>query len=194
MRADEGRGIVAGHPRALVLACALAASACGSGGSGGPDVPRLDVLEGAVPIADAYLDKKHTAGGGLLAAVEPDGAPVLEGPDVAPAVREARLFYDTVGAPGGAATAPPTFDDWKRTFGFADRQPDEALADWRARAGVVVYYNQNELGLGRELGCAEFADDAGGASDGDAPTGIACFVTNYGAAFDDVHNSLAAAV
>jgi hypothetical protein len=102
-------------------------------------------------------------------------------------ILEARLFYDTLGSPGGG-TAPLTFEDWKTTFNILPRNAGETLEQYRVRAGVVVYYNKNELGLGRELGCATFDDD------GAAEPGIACYVTNYGTAFRDVVNSLPLAV
>jgi hypothetical protein len=85
-----------------------------------------------------------------------------------------------------------TLEAWKTTFNIPVRNPGESLADYRKRADVVIYYNRNELGLGRELGCAEFDD--GKAADGTQLTGIACYVTNYGTAFRDVVNSLPLAV
>jgi hypothetical protein len=56
----------------------------------------------------------------------------------------------------------------------------------------VVYYNKNELGLGRELGCAEFDD--GEADDGTRLVGVACYVSNFGTAFRDPVNSLPLAI
>src|SRR5262249_38259405 len=146
-----------------------------------------------IPLSPSYLDMKYTASGGLLAAQPPSGYPALTDPNVDPAVIETRLFYDTVKAPGGLATAPPSFDQWKQVFGFPAPLEGASVTAWRARAGVVVYYNQNELGLGRELACTTFDDDSGtpGVSSTGSPTqGIACFVTNYGASFSDLHNSL----
>jgi hypothetical protein len=63
------------------------------------------------------------------------------------------------------------------------------FADWLALNGfnpdgsggtVAVYYNSNELGLGRKLGCLKSADSAGD------PT-IACWIISYGNGFLDPH-------
>jgi len=123
-----------------------------------------------------------------------------------PVIIEARRFYDTVqypnavpvmvdypdpftGAPPGLKqTAPLNLAAWKAAFGIPAQDPSESLADYRVRTGAVVYYNQNELGLGRELGCGTFND--GVDASGTRLTGIACFVTNYGTAFRDTYNSL----
>jgi hypothetical protein len=190
----------------IVVGGGLLAASCGSRTD---DVGRTTIVTEQIPIASAYLDRKHTSDKGLLAAADPDGYPVVDGANPDPAVLEARRYYDTLGEPAGEprdpgypdpftgatgtkrVTAPLTFEEWKTTFGFAPLLPGETLSQWRARAGVIVYYNQNELGLGRELGCAEFVDGPAGTA---GPKGIACFVTNYGAAFSDVHNSLAAAI
>src|SRR5262249_4327612 len=53
---------------------------------------------------------------------------------------------------------------------------------------IVIYYNVNELGLGRELGCARFQD--GVSATGEPIMGDACFVTNYGITFRDRFNAL----
>ena len=174
---------------ALVLLLVVLGSAAVAGGcaakEGAP--PLIAETNGDIPLADAYLNMKYLANGGLFPAQGPDGTPN----DSDPQIVEANRFYDSVGAPGGQTTAPLTFDDWKRTFNFSARTAEESLQQWRDRTGVVVYYNQNELGLGRELGCAEFDDDP--APDGTSARGIACFVTNYGASFTDMNNALRAA-
>src|SRR5262249_33892829 len=57
------------------------------------------------------------------------------------------------------------------------------------RASVAVYYNEPDLGLGRELGCSSFVDvDAAGSPL--SPPGLACYVTNYGEAFNDEPNAM----
>lgn len=102
---------------------------------------------------------------------------------------EAALYYATAVANLGNVAAPDigTFAKWKALFGFSPRGPDETLQDWRDRTNVVIYYNENGLGLGRELGCNPFADTNG-------QTGYACFVTNYGQSFGDMSNALTDAV
>lgn len=187
--------------------CAVAALAAVGCGGEDAEVPVIDITtDDRIPIATAYLDRSYRDNGGLLIAAGADGYPVWQGPDVDRMVVEARRFYDTLGAPGAQprvvdypdpftgevgnlrTTAPLSFEEWKRTFGFPEPSQGETRSDWRKRVGAVIYYNENELGLGRELACSEFPD--GSAADGSALTGIACFVTNYGAAFSDIHNSL----
>jgi hypothetical protein len=79
---------------------------------------------------------------------------------------------------------PQDLRSWKLTFGFAARQADETLSAWRARTHVAVYYNVNELGLGREMACAAFTTAAHGLD------GQACWVTNYGQNFNDEANAI----
>lgn len=169
-------------------------------------------LAAVVPVPAGFLDRKWSQDHGLLTHLTADGQPVRFGPDTDPRIIEARRFYDTLktpqrnavvvdypdpftGAVGGAReTAPMTLDEWKRTFDFPlwQRDEGESLVSYRERAGIVVYYNKHELGLGRELGCSEFTD--GFAADGTELKGVACYVTNYGTAFSDKHNSLTAAI
>lgn len=130
------------------------------------------------PVINSFVDRKYQANRGLLTAID--------GPNVDPQIEETHRFYDAIGI------APPTFEDWKLAFGFSPRMEGETLEAYRARTHTVVYYNKSELGLGRELGCAEFVD---GVDDlGNAIMGVACFVTNYGGAFRDTHNSLRDAI
>lgn len=165
--------------------------------------------EELIPLPRAFLDRAYTENKGLLVGVQADGAPFRFGDETDSLIVEARRFYDTLGAPGDPLfdvdysdpfvaqpsiqewtqrkTVPTTFEAWKTAFGFSPRGADETLEEWRVRTDTVVYYNKNELGLGREIGCAEF-------SDGPGLTGVACFVTNYGVAFNDQHNSLLATV
>jgi hypothetical protein len=148
------------------------------------------------PVVNKALNRTFPLNEGLLRNLSPHGAPVIDGETMEPAILESRLFYDTVMGPRPPAdstrsTAPMTLDDWKHTFAFPSREPGEALDDYRQRAGIVIYYNKNELGLGRELGCSEFEDGRDAA--GKPMTGIACYVSNYGVAFRDVNNSLALA-
>jgi hypothetical protein len=154
------------------------------------------------PVINVALNRTHPGNDGLLASTGQYGWPITEGETMDPAISESRRFYDVLArmmtAPDGITpagdnwvtglTAPMTLDDWKRTFQFPARNPEESLVDYRQRAGVVIYYNRNELGLGRELGCSEFP--AGRDKNGNPQTGIACYVTNYGHAFRDVRNSL----
>jgi hypothetical protein len=184
------------------LASVVLATACAGRGLDPTPAP-----EDRPPIADTYLDRSDPLNRGLLTGLGPDGLPLTSGPGMDPQITEARRFYDTVQYPFAVATmldypdpitgeenyvrktSPLTLDAWKSAFGFAAPNPNESLVGFRARSGVVVYYNQNELGLGRELGCASFADQP--AADGTSPIGLACFVTNYGAVFDDPQGSLA---
>ena len=128
------------------------------------------------PPPGVALNAAYVANSGLLTGMQADGTPALTGAAADPAIAETRLFYDTLGNPAGEAfdtgdvdrttgqpvgphvTAPATFADWKRVFGFPTPQAGEALQDFRDRTGVVVYYNRNELALGRELACSKFVD------------------------------------
>src|SRR5687768_4534508 len=77
-----------------------------------------------------------------------------------------------------------TLDAWLTRFSFPRQMPGESLDAYRKRAKIAIYYNENELGLGRELGCSTFVDlDAKGTPI--AEPGVACFVTNYGQIIDD---------
>jgi hypothetical protein len=171
-----------------------------------PTASRLD-LELRIPLPKASLDRASAPNGGLLQGIGADGWPVLDGAGVDPLVLEARQYYNRLGAPlaraevrgtdessahAVAASPPPTIRDWKEAFGFPARGADELLSDYRARANVAVYYNKNELGLGRELGCTEFVD--GTDAMGRKLSGVACYVTNYGALFGEQELSLRAAV
>jgi hypothetical protein len=66
---------------------------------------------------------------------------------------EAQTYYDTWGA-------PKTLPLFKSQFGFPGGEV------------TATYYNDGDLGLGREMHCKSFA--AGGGL-----TGVACYVTNY---------------
>lgn len=180
-----------------LTALALALVGCTGSPAEPPDRPDASVPSAVpprVPLPGAYLNRKWRPLGGLMSRLDADGLPTRSGPDVDPLVLEARRFYDTVGAALPGATAPLSLDAWKVAFGFPlwRRDEGEDLADYRRRLGAVVYYNKHELGLGRELACRTFPDgvDATGAP----LEGIACFVTNYGAAFADAHNSLREAI
>ncbi len=176
------------------------------------DDPALPIVEHAgVPYPKGFLNRKWRPNSGLLTNLNSDGTPVQFGPGTDPLVIEARRFYNTLKRPGKIfvdvnypdpfsglsslqqETAPLTFEDWKLTFGFPTwNRKQESLRQYRDRIGAVLYYNQYELGLGRELACMTFDDDP--TSEGAAQKGIACFVTNYGTAFSDQHNSLQGAI
>lgn len=163
-------------------------------------------ISNPVPVIGTALDRDFAPNQGLVTGLDDHGLPLRGGDRIDPAITEARRFYDTIQSPSSTEqpvdypdpfnstpatprkTAPLTLDAWKQTFHVPLRAPNESIADYRARTGGVVYYNKNELGLGRELGCAEF-DDKPSAS-GTPMTGIACYVTNYGTTFRDTHNSL----
>jgi hypothetical protein len=177
---------------------------------GGTDATGESDATNTVPIIGIALDRSYQTNKGLVGNLESHGWPIREGSMTDPTVVESRRFYDTLKAPNaqpvmtdypdpftGAppsqkTTAPLTFNEWKRVFNIPVQRLGETLEAYRARTDVVIYYNKNELGLGRELGCAEFDD--GTASDGTPLVGVACYVTNYGTAFGDVVNSLPRAV
>jgi hypothetical protein len=166
--------------------------------------------EGPPPLPGVALNAAYVANGGLLTGMQADGTPALSGTAADPAIAETRLFYDTLGNPSGEAfdtgdvdpmtgqplgphvTAPTTLGDWKRVFGFPTPQEGEALQDFRDRTGVVVYYNRNELGLGRELACSTFVD--GHDAMGNVLQGMACYVANYGPGFRQEQLALLAAM
>jgi hypothetical protein len=153
---------------------------CGTDGPSEPDA-------NGIPVIDIALNRSFEDNRGLVTMLDNKGVPVRDPAAGAmdPTILEARTFYDTLASPNApTATAPLTLDDWKRTFNIPARNEGESLEDYRKRADVIVYYNKNELGLGRELGCAEFDDGVEGVP------GVACYVTNYGTAFRDVVNSL----
>lgn len=190
------------------LGRALALGALTAGTAGCPDEPLpASSIQSAVPVPGVALDRSVRQGSGLLGGIGPHGQPLRDHPDMDPLVAEARRFYDTVGRPGvepwsalapgamtsfGKRTAPLTLEEWKQVFGFPERRAGEPLSEYRERANVVIYYNRNELGLGRELGCAEFID---GVDATNTPLmGVACYVTNYGEAFRDQHHALRSAI
>ncbi len=97
---------------------------------------------------------------------------------------EAQAYYETT-------QAPATLEEWMQRFNVPARSANESLDDYRKRVGIVVYYNRDELGLGRELGCSTFSDIG---PSGQPQPGLACFVTNYGERFKDGDKALADAV
>src|SRR5262245_10681883 len=129
------------------LLCVGAAVGCGVGTDEGAAAPDEAALSAAVPSIEHALDRSFPAGAGLLPGEAPWGWPVREGENMNPAILEARRFYDTLKSPRAAMgianeTAPLTFESWKQAFGFSPRAPGESLEDFRARTGVVVYYNK----------------------------------------------------
>jgi hypothetical protein len=191
-------------PRGIVLfASAMVFWSC----TNGEALPEESPLP-LPPVVNVALNRTFTHNDGLLSSVGPNGIPITEGDTMDPAIVESRRFYDVMAQLSftpeqeemmrgksepwtASVTAPMTLDDWKRVFQFPARENGESMEAYRERAGIVVYYNRNELGLGRELGCSEFP--AGQDKNGNPMTGIACYVSNYGYAFRDVRNSLALA-
>jgi len=187
-------------PAGIVLLCTPLIWSC----TGGEPLPEQSPVLNP-PAVNVALNRTTTGQDGLISSVGQYGWPITEGDTMDPAIVESRRFYDVMAQLSftpeqeemmrgksepftASITAPMTFDDWKRVFRFPARAPGEAMEAYRERAGIAIYYNRNELGLGRELGCSEFP--AGQDKDGNALTGIACYVTNYGLAFRDVRNSL----
>jgi hypothetical protein len=105
-------------------------------------------------------------------------------------------YYDRIsaGLPGGV---PRTLEAFKEAFSIGRRGVDpgpagETLEEYRTRIEAAVYYNVNELGLGREMACAP-----DGFVDTNGDVGQACFVTNYGGgggAFYDEEVAMNAAI
>jgi len=85
-----------------------------------------------------------------------------------------------------ANKTPANFAAWKAKYNFPEQAPGESRDHFLDRTGIVVYYNKNTLGLGRELGCSRFTGATG--------AGVACYVTNYGQKFQDPSRALADAV
>jgi hypothetical protein len=139
---------------------------------------------GPPPAAIASLNAAYTPNGGLLSPVGADGLPITTGGSD-PMLAEAERFY-------AAVQAPPTLDQWKAAFQFPARAAGEDRQAYRDRANVAVYYNRNELGLGRELACSRFVD--GRQSNGAPIEGIACYVTNHGAGFRQEGAALQSAI
>jgi hypothetical protein len=188
---------------ALISLSIFGAASCGIEGAEVPSPTKVPVIEKA-------LDRTYVSNKGLVTSLDDKGFPIRVGAAMDSTISESRRFYDTLGSPnkvpvmtdypdpftgappGLKVTAPLTFDDWKRTFNIPLQEVGETLAEYRERTNAVVYYNKNELGLGRELACAEFDD--GTDATGKQLIGVACYVTNYGTAFRDVVNSLPIAV
>lgn len=177
------------HERAMLasgLALLALSQACSAGELAAP-VHSLRKRE-LKPVPGVALDMISATGHGVLAPLGEHGWPLVEGADADPRIGESQRYYDALGTPGKPGeSAPATFASWKRAFNFPPPLPHESLQSYRDRSGVVVYYNQNELGLGRELGCATFVEE------GSEP-GVACYVTNYGYKFVDPQRSLQLAV
>jgi hypothetical protein len=183
-----------------VISAATFASACNGiivEGQAVPTDPPPPVLSGQVPLPGRYLD--HSPNLDLVNGVFPpenlggDGKPFRAGTLEHPLIREARIYARTIAEHAaslpslgsGELTNPATLDAWKHLYKIPVRQPSEPLAGYRRANNVVVYYNKNELGLGRELGCGTFDDGNG--------WGTACYVTNYGFRFNDRQGSMKAA-
>ena len=148
----------------LPMACALSAPGCGGADAAQEPNP--------IPVIPVALTRSYTANQGLVTGWGAHDWPLRDQEsDMDPIITEGRRFYDTLQAPNaedvvvdypdpftGAPpapkkTAPLTLDAWKAAFNIPVRNPGESLADYRVRTNAIVYYNKNELGLGRELGC-----------------------------------------
>ncbi len=194
----------------MVGAAITLLAACGDPKATEP--PEVSVrVSGPPPVPSATLNAAYRDNLGLLTGVASDGKPML--PPIAgadPMIEETLRFYDTLQTPFPISvpvdypdpftgeptperkTAPMDLDEWKRVFGFSAREAEESVEAYRERTGIAVYYNRNELGLGRQLGCSRFVDgtDANGAP----LKGVACFVTNHGAGFRQATGALQAAI
>jgi len=165
------------------------------------------VVASPIPVVPTALQRSYTPNDGLVTGLGAYDWPLRDQePNMDPIIVEARRFYDVLQAPNAVAvlvdypdpftgappapkkTAPLTLDAWKTAFGIPLRKPGESLADYRIRTGAVVYYNKNELGLGRELGCGVVNE--GVDVNGNPLVAFGCYVSNYGTAFRDTNNSL----
>jgi hypothetical protein len=186
---DSMRGI-------LLTASTGALLGCGGLSAGGMPAEATPPASSSAPIIDRALNRTFPTNQGLLTNLGEHGWPVTEGNAVDPAILETQRFYGVLSsrlpvprtADGPQYMAPMALEEWKHTYRFPPRDAGEPLDTYRRRTGMVIYYNENELGLGRELGCSEFPDGMDAA--GNALTGVACYVTNYGNAFRDRHGSL----
>jgi hypothetical protein len=167
------------HRRTIVFSTVMLASGCGGN-------PRIDapapVLDG-VPVKSSYLtlstmksqpancDLDGTCFSTAEGLVTPNGR-----------VEAIERYY-----PASKQASLSRLTDWMDRFGFPRRRDDETLDAYRARANVSVYFNINELGLGRELGCVQFDDSD---TSGRPAKGLACYVGNYGTSFGDPASSL----
>ena len=153
--------------------------ACGPLDQGHVEEPVHD----GVPVAGSYLwlttMKKPSpdCGNGEACFSTPDGL-------VTPLGRKEALerYY-----PASKQASSTRLLEWMALFGFPHREENETLAAYRQRAKVSVYYNVNELGLGREIGCTDFDESD---QEGRPARGLACYVTNYGTSFNDPSNAL----
>jgi len=160
-----------------------------------------------IPIVPVAINRSYVPNEGLVKGWGYHDWPLRDGEAAMdPIMIEGRKFYDTLQSPNaedvlvdypdpftGASpapkkTAPLTLDAFKKAFGIPARDPGESLADYRVRTKAIVYYNKNELGLGRELGCGLVPD--GTDANGNPLTAIGCYVSNYGTMFRDENNSL----
>jgi hypothetical protein len=93
-------------------------------------------------------------------------------PPVGETSAEAARYYTTIGAPANLAA-------FKAAYHFGGGDGDEASA---------IYYNQGDLGLGRDMHCRRDVDSSGGEV-------RVCYVSNHGANFDvDARGALARAI
>src|SRR4051812_11322667 len=131
-----------------VVGSVVAAGACQRLRGPTPDRHALAASEPVtppVPIPNGMLDQIHTANGGLLKGLRPDGLPLTEGPNTDPLIEEARRYYETIGIPNIVgqpprigAGAPDTLADWKQALGFPTQLAGEDRAAFRRRTGAVV--------------------------------------------------------
>jgi hypothetical protein len=83
----------------------------------------------------------------------------------------------------GTWSTGTTLSQWLNKFGISEQPTDGTLDTFRQSNAVAVYYNVEELGLGRALGCNWYWDTAAPLTSG--RWGFACFVTNYGETMND---------
>jgi hypothetical protein len=206
--------------RGLLPAAALVLAACDrppeaapAPGEGEPIASQAAALQGNEnfsPKPGAYLNSRSTVPLGLGVGIDDYYTKISAGLKVNGKDPKDGKTKDLFGA-----DATQNFDLWKKTFNFIPRETGqtactannqcitglgcdatkkrckpESLQHWRDRTGVVVYYNINELGLGRELGCMAFPEHAGST----IKTGYACFVTNYGTFFQDQETAIKDAI
>ena len=176
------RGLIASWVTVALPGLATMGLACGvPGEEGGDDDPvqvsaklTYDAVAKPVPTTFLHLKtdrNKCCVGAGMKSTSCTSSCADSKGLVTPNGVNKADDYYQATGQ-----WALDTFEKWKNFYGFPKRLPAETLAAYRARAKVVVYYNRTELGLGRELACASNIN------------GTACYVSNYGDAFNSIHD------
>lgn len=203
--------ILAGARGSALTAAIVVAAACSSSAPGAPAgapieertaqaISAVSEIQG-VPLPWKYLAATLPAWDSGLVPLQylradgtppPGHSPPSDPNDITP-MDETEAYYANISPDGWV---PQNLNDWKNMFQINRRESNQSVGDYRSQPyaqPLVVYYNKNELGLGRELGCGDWFTD--GVDEHNATRyGVACFVTNYGAMIGDLHSSLFEAI